>query len=74
MKIKIVTWREGFQKVTFTKLQAVLAGLSLKESKSNTDNILKGKEITFEFKTEKEATQFYVEATDLGLYCEIIKD
>lgn len=73
MKIKIVTWREGFQKVTFTKLQAVLAGLSLKESKSNTDRILNYDEVLIEFNDENKALHFYVEATEIGLYCEIVK-
>lgn len=72
MKVTIVTWREGFQKVTFTKLQTVMTGLSLKESKSNTDKILNGEKVSLEFQNKKDALKFYVEATDLGLYCEIV--
>lgn len=74
MKVKVIKWREGFQKITFTKLQAVMTDLSLKESKDNTDRILNGEQIIFQFEDDNKALQFYVEATDIGLYCEIIKE
>jgi hypothetical protein len=70
-KVVLVGWRDGLQKVALSKLQMEIPGLSLSESKANTDVVLEGETVTFHFKDEHGANEFARRATGLGAICEI---
>lgn len=73
MKTIIMTgWQEGMQKVSLTKLQVQLLGLSLKESKENVDKLLGGTEITIDTNASATAEKFVREAKEIGVSCKIV--
>lgn len=71
IKIILESWREGFEKVSLTKLQMEMLGKSLKESKSNVDLLLEGNKVIFEVKNPDLAKVFLPEADKLGVNCKM---
>lgn len=69
-KVILDSWREGFEKVSLTKLQVTLLGKSLTESKSNVDSLLDGKKIIIEIDSLDLANEFLKEAEKIGVNCE----
>ena len=62
-------WEKNMQKVSLTKLQMVLLGLSLKESKENVDRLLNGEEVAIDVDALEQAQRFSVEAQRIGVRC-----
>ena len=58
------------QKVSLTKLQTVLLGLSLKESKENVDRLLDGEEVVISADTLEQAQKFTEQAQRIGAECQ----
>lgn len=71
-RILFLKWNEGFQKISFTKLQQELLGLSLKQSKQNTDDFLDGKSVEVQVQDFSVANQFCKQAYFLGAICEVV--
>ncbi|MBF4517423.1 hypothetical protein IRZ71_13750 [Flavobacterium sp. ANB] len=72
-KIIMESWRYGLQKVSLTKLQYEKLGLSLLESKTNTDMLLEDQIIILEIEDENVAREFLEEADRYGVNCRIIE-
>jgi hypothetical protein len=72
-KVIFESWREGLQKVSLTKLQTEMLGKGLKESKTNTDNLLNEIQIIFEIDDENVAKEFFIQADKLGVNCKLIE-
>ena len=64
-------WKEDMQKVSLTKLQIEVLGLSLRSSKENVDRLLEGAEVFIEAKSLASAKKFVEEANKLGVVCQI---
>ncbi|MFL9844925.1 hypothetical protein [Flavobacterium rhizosphaerae] len=63
----MVGWKEGLQKVSLTKLQHEMLGMSLREAKQNVDLLLEGKEIVVEIDNNDLAVKFMKEAEAIGV-------
>ncbi len=70
--IAMTGWQEGMRKVSLTKLQVELLGLSLKESKKNVDTLLEGETIKIETNSSATAEEFVREAKKIGVLCKTI--
>lgn len=71
-KLIIEGWHEGMQKVSLTELQVEILGMPLKESKSNVDSLLEGKEIVLEIKDNDIAKKFCQETEKIGVKCRVL--
>ncbi len=71
MKVKLIGWKEGMQKISLTKLQTEYFKMSLKEAKTNVDNLLDGEEIEIDVKQKEIAQEFIQKARDIGVLCNI---
>lgn len=60
-------WKEGFEKVSFTKIQMNILGKSIKESKENTDLLLEGKVIIIESENLESIKNFISEVEQIGV-------
>lgn len=65
--VVIETWVEGFKKVSFTKWQVEVLGMSLSQAKSNTDAILDGVEVIIEIEDPVLLEQFVSRLNDIGV-------
>lgn len=72
VKIVLENWKDGFDKVSLTKLQVNLLGKSLKESKLNVDTLLDGKEVVLTVESEYLAEHFLEQAGKIGVICKAI--
>ena len=68
-KVIMTAWKENMQKVSLTKLQVMLLGLSLKESKENVDRLLNGEKVALDVATLDQAQRFSAEAQRIGVQC-----
>ncbi|MGB3850919.1 MAG: hypothetical protein WA958_13190 [Tunicatimonas sp.] len=68
-KVVMTAWKENMQKVSLTKLQVMLLGLSLKESKENVDHLLNGEEVAIDVVALEQAQRFSAEAQRIGVQC-----
>lgn len=66
-KIILEGWRDGFEKINFTKIQMDVLGKSLKESKENTDLLLDHKIVVIESYDLKLIKDFVSKAKSLGV-------
>lgn len=73
-KVILDSWREGFEKISLTKLQVSMLGKSLTESKSNVDSLLDDKKIILEIESLDLANEFLKEADKIGVNCELVID
>lgn len=73
-KVILDSWREGFEKISLTKLQVNMLGKSLTESKSNVDSLLDYKKIILEIESLDLANEFLKEADNIGVNCELVID
>ena len=71
-KVILESWREGFEKVSLTKLQVNMLGKSLKESKTNVDFLLDDKEVSIEIDDLDLASEFLKEAEKIGVNCKLL--
>ena len=67
MIVEIYSWREGFRKVSFTKLLMNNCGLNLSNAKEKVDLILENTQVDITFKSLEIANSFIEEANDLGV-------
>jgi len=67
--IKMISWNEGMQKISLTRLQMNLVQLNLKEAKDNVDALLDGEEIELSLKSREVAQKFILEAKKIGVNC-----
>lgn len=74
IKIVLDSWREGFKKVSLTKLQIDMLGKSLRESKINVDSLLDDKKVIIEIDNRDLANEFLREAEKIGVNCKLIED
>lgn len=72
MKIVLESWREGLQKVSLTKLQHEKLGISLLDSKTNTDLLLDDHIIILEIENIELAQEFLREVERIGVNCKIL--
>ena len=72
-KIILTGWRDGFEKVSLTKLQMELLNISLKESKKNVDSLLNGEEIILEIGDDSISKDFLEKANEIGVNCKILR-
>ncbi len=72
VKVILYNWREGLEKVSLTKLQRDMLGKSLRESKTNVDFLLSGKNVIIEVETIDLANEFLKEANKIGVDCELL--
>lgn len=72
VKVILYNWREGLKKVSLTKLQRDMLGKSLRESKTNVDVLLSGKNVIIEVETIDLANEFLKEANKIGVDCELL--
>ncbi|KRB53862.1 hypothetical protein [Flavobacterium sp. Root186] len=73
VKVIMESWRYGLKKVSLTKLQYEKLGLSLSESKTNTDMLLDDQIIILEIEDENMAQEFLAEADKFGVNCKMIQ-
>ena len=73
-KVIFEGWREGLEKVTLTKLQVDLLGMSLRESKTNVDSLLDDKKVVIEIDDLELAHEFMKNADKIGVNCRLIED
>lgn len=66
IKVILESWREGLEKVSFTKLQMEMLRKSLKESKTNVDFLLNDEKVIIEIDNLDLAERFLHEAEKLG--------
>lgn len=71
-KVIMESWRYGLQVVSLTKLQYEKLGLSLLESKTNTDMLLEDQIIILEIEDENVAREFLEEADRFGVNCRLL--
>lgn len=71
MKVKLMGWKEGMQKISLTKLQTKYFNISLKQAKSNVDGLLDGKNIEIDVESIEDARIFIKEARKIGVICHI---
>ncbi|AWH85151.1 hypothetical protein HYN59_08455 [Flavobacterium album] len=71
-KVIMETWRPGLEKVSLTNIQHGMLGLGLKESKSNVDALLNGKEIVLDIADLDLAKKFLEEAEKIEVNCKLI--
>lgn len=72
VKVILYNWREGLEKVSLTKLQRDMLGKSLRESKTNVDFLLSGKNVIIEVETIDLADEFLKEANKIDVDCELL--
>lgn len=72
IKIILLGWQEGLEKVSLTKLQVEILGKSLKESKSNVDFLLDGKEVIIIVDSLDSALDFVDNASKIGAKCKVL--
>ena len=70
MKVKLIGWREGIQKIAFVKLQVDYFQISLREAKTNVDRLLEGETIELVVPSEEKGQGFIQEAKQMGVICE----
>jgi chaperonin cofactor prefoldin len=73
-KVVLVSWSEGLQKVSLTKLQMEMLGKSLKSAKSDVDLLLDDKEVVIEVGDPDLAQAFMEAAEKIGANCKFIAD
>lgn len=71
-KVILKGWREGFEKVSLTKLQVNMLGKSLKESKLNVDSLLNDEDVSIEIDDVDLADEFLREAEKIGVTCKLL--
>jgi hypothetical protein len=69
-EVRVVGWREGFMKISFTHLLMERCGMGLAEAKHALDKVLYGGEITVTLHHEVDAERFCADATALGAVVE----
>ncbi|AZB28461.1 hypothetical protein [Chryseobacterium balustinum] len=74
IKIVLDSWREGFEKVSLTKLQMDMLGKSLRESKINVDSLLENKKVIIEINNIDLANEFLRETKRIGVNCKLLVD
>ncbi|MDX6191369.1 hypothetical protein SGQ83_18590 [Flavobacterium sp. Fl-318] len=72
IKVIMEGWRDGLEKVSLTKLQNEKLGISLMNSKTNTDRLLDDCSVILEIEDEKLATAFLEEANKIVVNCNIV--
>jgi len=72
-KVILESWREGLLKVSLTKLQNKKLGMSLIDSKTNTDMLLEDQIIVLEIEDKIIAREFFEEAEKLGVNCKFLE-
>jgi len=72
MKVVLESWREGLQKVSLTKLQHEKLGISLLDSKTNTDLLLDAQIIILKIENIELAQEFLKEVERIGVNCKIL--
>jgi len=72
MKVVLESWTEGLQKVSLTKLQHEKLGISLLDSKTNTDLLLDDHIIILEIENIELAQEFLKEVERIGVNCKIL--
>jgi ribosomal protein L7/L12 len=73
-KVILDSWRAGLEKVSLTKLQVNMLGMSLKESKTNVDSLLDDKKVVIEIDNLDVANEFLREAEKIGVNCKLVLD
>lgn len=73
-KVTLDSWREGLEKVSLTKLQVNMLGMSLSESKTNVDSLLDDKKVVVEIDSLDLANEFLREAEKIGVNCKLVID
>lgn len=71
VKVIMESWREGLLKISLTKLQQEKLGISLADSKTNTDMLLEDQIVILEIEDLKIAKEFLEEAERIGVNCKI---
>lgn len=71
VKVLLENWREGLLKISLTKLQQQKLGMSLVDSKTNTDMLLEDQIIILEVEDLNIAKEFLEEAERIGVNCKI---
>lgn len=72
-KVVLESWREGLQKVSLTNLQHKKLGISLLDSKTNTDLLLDDRIVILEIEDIEIAKEFLKQAERIGVNCKIIE-
>lgn len=65
----MISWNEGLEKVSLTKLQMECLKLNLKQAKVNVDMLLEGRVINFNVESIDVANEFVKKATKIGVNC-----
>lgn len=68
------SWRDGFEKVSLTKLQVDMLGRSLRASKMNVDVLLDDKKVAIEIDNIDLANEFLKAAEEIGVNCRLLTD
>jgi hypothetical protein len=74
VKVILVSWREGLEKVSLTNLQVRMLGKSLSESKKNVDSLLDYRKVILEIESLDLANEFSQMAEKIGVNCELVTD
>jgi hypothetical protein len=72
MKVVLESWRKGLHKVSLTKLQHEKLGISLLDSKTNTDLLMDDHIIILEIENIELAQEFLKEVERIGVNCKIL--
>ncbi|MBW8521891.1 hypothetical protein K0U91_05340 [Chryseobacterium chendengshani] len=73
MKIILKDWKTGFEKVTLTKLQINILGISLRDAEFNVDSILNGDEVILNVEDEFLAQKFIEKISEIRVNFQIFE-
>lgn len=70
--VKFIGWNVGMKKISFYKMLKNESHLTLKESKSISDAILRNEIITITFRNTETALKILEKSKEFGVKCELI--
>jgi ribosomal protein L7/L12 len=74
LKLNIVGWREGLQKISMNHVLQEHLSLGLKDAKDCVDNVLAGKDVSFTLENSTRANLLVKALEDVGAIVEIESD
>lgn len=70
--VEMFGWREGFLKITCTRLLQEHPGLGLAQAKASTDRVLEGERVTIAIERLEVATQLAEQLSMIGAHVRVL--
>lgn len=71
IRVSLIGWREGLQKIALARLLREDAGLSLAAAKHAVDDVLEGRAVTVTLPSTEAAERFAAASVALGIICRV---